>query len=152
MVQSAICVLEGQVKGIIKFEDVGDGKTHVTGELTGLNPPGKHGFHIHQFGDYSAGCSSTGPHFNPFNKEHGGPEDENRHAGDLGNITSDESGTAVVNIIDGQIPLDGPNSIIGRAVVVHQDEDDLGRGGMPDSKTTGHAGARLSCGVIGLKN
>jgi Cu/Zn superoxide dismutase len=37
----------------------------------------------------------------------------------------------------------GANSIIGRAVVVHADFDDLGRGGQPDSKTTGHAGARV---------
>ena len=35
---------------------------------------------------------------------------------------------------------------------VHADPDDLGRGGYPDSKTTGHAGARLSCGVIGIAN
>jgi len=33
---------------------------------------------------------------------------------------------------------------------VHADEDDLGRGGFPDSKTTGHAGARIACGVIGI--
>ncbi|NP_001274724.1 uncharacterized protein LOC100200684 [Hydra vulgaris] len=150
MAKSAICVLEGIVKGTIKFEDIGDGKTHVSGKITGLQPPGKHGFHIHQFGDYSGGCMSTGPHFNPFNKEHGGPEDENRHAGDLGNIVSDDYGNADVNIEDSQIPLDGPNSIIGRALVVHQNEDDLGLGGHKDSKTTGNAGARLSCGVIGL--
>jgi len=48
------------------------------------------------------------------------------------------------------IQLYGPNSIVGRATVIHADEDDLGRGKFEDSKTTGHAGARLACGVIGL--
>ena len=31
---------------------------------------------------------------------------------------------------------------------IHEGEDDLGRGGFSDSKTTGHAGARLGCCVI----
>ena len=66
----------------------------------------------------STGCVSAGPHFNPFGKEHGGPKDENRHAGDLGNIIADDNGTAKIDIVDSQIPLDGPNSIIGRSVVV----------------------------------
>ena len=95
----------------------GDGKTKVTGTVTGLKP-GNHGFHIHQFGDYSAGCVSAGSHFNPSGKEHGGPADSERHAGDLGNIVADESGTANIDLTDAQIPLDGPNSIIGRSVVV----------------------------------
>ena len=43
----------------------------------------------------------------------------------------------------GLIQLSGPTSIVGRAVVVHADPDDLGRGGADDSKTTGHAGARV---------
>jgi len=46
--------------------------------------------------------------------------------------------------------LNGPNSIIGRAVVVHADPDDLGLGGHELSSTTGNAGARISCGLIGL--
>ena len=117
--------------------------------MTGLSP-GNHGFHVHQYGDYSTGCGSTGGHFNPFGKEHGAPTDENRHAGDLGNIVADADGSANVKITDAQIPLSGANSVIGRAIVVHKDEDDLGKGGHEDSKTTGHAGARLSCGVIGL--
>jgi len=29
-------------------------------------------------------------------------------------------------------------------------EDDLGLGGHDDSKTTGHAGGRVACGVIGI--
>lgn len=55
-----------------------------------------------------------------------------------------------VNIQDSQISLTGPNSIIGRTLVVHADPDDLGVGGHELSKTTGNAGARIACGVIGL--
>ncbi|AQL06663.1 Superoxide dismutase [Zea mays] len=69
-----------------------------------------------------------GPHYNPASKEHGAPEDENRHAGDLGNVTAGADGVANINVTDSQIPLTGPNSIIGRAVVVHADPDDLGKG------------------------
>ena len=38
------------------------------------------------------------------------------------------SGTVTFTITDSQIPLTGPNSIVGRAVVVHADPDDLGKG------------------------
>ncbi|CDO98927.1 unnamed protein product [Coffea canephora] len=138
------------VKGTIYFTQEGDGPTTVTGEVSGLKP-GLHGFHVHALGDTTNGCLSTGPHFNPGGKEHGAPEDENRHAGDLGNITVGEDGTASFNIVDKQIPLSGPLSVIGRAVVVHGDPDDLGKGGHELSKTTGNAGGRVACGIIGLQ-
>jgi superoxide dismutase, Cu-Zn family len=48
------------------------------------------------------------------------------------------------------IKLDGAISVIGRSFVVHKDMDDLGLGPYPDSKTTGHSGARVACGVIGI--
>jgi Cu-Zn family superoxide dismutase len=99
----------------------------VTGEISGLKP-GLHGFHVHEFGDNTNGCISAGAHFNPFNKEHGGPEDTERHAGDFGNVTADESGIAKINITDKQISLCGPLSVLGRTVVVHADPDDLGKG------------------------
>ncbi|CAN6469245.1 unnamed protein product [Victoria cruziana] len=133
------------VNGTICFAQEGDGPTTVTGSVSGLRP-GLHGFHIHALGDTTNGCMSTGPHFNPANKEHGAPEDEIRHAGDLGNITVGEDGTATVAITDCQIPLCGPNSIVGRALVVHADPDDLGKGGHELSKTTGNAGGRVACG------
>ncbi|KAF3628331.1 Superoxide dismutase [Cu-Zn] 2 [Capsicum annuum] len=130
----------------------------------------------HVFEKYIVGDTS-GPHFNPLKKDHGAPSDEVRHAGDLGNIVAGPDGVAVISISDMQIPLSGVHSILGRAVVVHADSDDLGRG--PDSpsmdepcggtlwlwraqiriegghelsKTTGNAGARVGCGVIGLQS
>jgi superoxide dismutase, Cu-Zn family len=48
--------------------------------------------------------------------------------------------------------LNGPLSIVGRALVIHADPDDLGLGGVELSKTTGNAGARSACGVIGITN
>lgn len=42
------------------------------------------------------------------------------------------------------------NSSSGFIVQVHAGTDDLGKGGHDDSLTTGHAGGRLSCGVIGI--
>ncbi|XP_075226338.1 superoxide dismutase 1 [Lycorma delicatula] len=147
----AVCVLNGeQVKGTVYFEQgESDEPVKVTGEVTGLGK-GLHGFHVHEFGDNTNGCTSAGPHFNPHNKEHGGPTDCDRHAGDLGNVTANDCGVANVDICDKGIALTGPLSIIGRTLVVHADPDDLGKGGHELSKTTGNAGARVACGVIGI--
>lgn len=74
-----------------------------------------------------------------------------RHVGDCGNIVmhqGDKEATLVLNST--LIKLDTAISVIGRSFVVHKDMDDLGLGGQPDSKTTGHAGARVACGVIGI--
>lgn len=122
---------------------------HLTGEIRGL-ADGKHGFHVHAFGDIAGptGCNATGGHYNPFNVTHGAPTDKKRHVGDLGNIES-KGGVATVDITDKIISLCGRRTILGRGIVVHAGEDDLGRGGKPDSKTTGAAGARAACGIIG---
>ncbi|KAJ7513449.1 hypothetical protein O6H91_23G000100 [Diphasiastrum complanatum] len=148
----AVAVLSGStgVSGVVYFFQEGDGPTSVVGEIKGLKP-GLHGFHVHALGDTTNGCLSTGAHFNPLGKTHGAPEDENRHAGDLGNVIAGEDGTVEISITDNQIPLLGPDSILGRAVVVHADPDDLGKGGHELSLSTGNAGGRLACGVIGLQ-
>ncbi|KAG6658576.1 hypothetical protein I3843_04G160800 [Carya illinoinensis] len=74
------------VSGTIYFTQEADSSTTVTGNTYGLKP-GLHGFHVHALGDTTNGCMSTGPYFNPAGKEYGAPEDENQHAGDLGNVT-----------------------------------------------------------------
>lgn len=149
--KKAVAVLKGssQVEGVVNLTQEDSGPTTVNVKITGL-APGKHGFHLHEFGDTTNGCISTGPHFNPDKKTHGAPEDETRHAGDLGNIVAGEDGVAEVTISDAQIPLEGPNSVVGRALVIHELEDDLGKGGHELSSTTGNAGGRLACGVVGL--
>ncbi|WCJ43625.1 Superoxide dismutase [Cu-Zn] [Euphorbia peplus] len=149
----AVALISGDanISGSIQFVQHPYGPTHLTGKISGLSP-GLHGFHIHALGDTSNGCISTGPHFNPLKKNHGAPTSEERHAGDLGNIFAGSDGIAEISIRDMQIPLIGQHSILGRAVVVHADPDDLGKGGHELSKTTGNAGARVGCGIIGLQS
>ena len=109
---------------------------------------GKHGIHIHETGDLRMGCISLCEHYNPYNKVHGGPNDKIRHVGDLGNLKS-KRGKVNKVFRDKLIKLRGKYSIIGRSVVIHADEDDLGKGGDEESLITGNSGARIACGVIG---
>jgi Cu-Zn family superoxide dismutase len=142
----AIAVLtptrDNTVNGVVRFLKTKDG-IRVTAQVENLTP-GKHGFHIHTFGDCSApDAASAGGHFNPLEKEHGSPDADMRHMGDFGNIEADDTGRATLDVVDTVITLEGPDSIIGRSVIVHAQEDDL------TSQPTGAAGARLACGVIG---
>ena len=123
-----------------------DGSVKVTADLDGLTPNAQHAIHIHEVGDCSApDAMSAKGHFNPEARPHGLPPAEDRHAGDLGNLTADGSGHAHYEITVTNITLTGThNPIYGRAVIVHARPDD---GGQP----TGNAGARLGCGVIGVK-
>lgn len=87
---------------------------------------------------------------NPHNKTHGAPSDSERHVGDLGNFKTDAQGNAEGTVSDKFIKLIGPESVLGRTVVVHAGTDDLGKGENEESKKTGNAGARPACGVIGI--
>jgi Cu-Zn family superoxide dismutase len=132
---------EHKVTGKVTFTQTEEG-VEVVAELTGLQP-GEHGFHIHEFGDCSmADGKCAGAHFNPMKKDHGGPDSTNRHVGDLGNIKAGSTGEATYKRVDKMIALNGPRSIIGRAVIVHAKEDDF--------KTVTSAGDRIGCGVIGI--
>eukprot|EP01104_Vermistella_antarctica_P006966 TRINITY_DN17684_c0_g1_i1.p1 TRINITY_DN17684_c0_g1~~TRINITY_DN17684_c0_g1_i1.p1 ORF type:complete len:166 (+),score=34.13 TRINITY_DN17684_c0_g1_i1:42-500(+) len=147
---NAVCVLKGDsVKGVVKFsQEAEDKPTKIEATFEGL-APGKHGFHVHQYGDNTNGCVSAGGHYNPHGKTHGGPGKETRHVGDLGNLEAGADGKATLNIEDSLIKLVGEFSIVGRCMVVHGGVDDLGEGGNDESLKTGNAGARVACGVIG---
>jgi Cu-Zn family superoxide dismutase len=116
----------------------------VNATLKGL-APGTHGFHVHEFGDCTAAdATSAGGHFNPKGSPHGAPTDSARHAGDLGNVTSSPDGTATLQWTDPAMKLDGADGVIGHAVIVHANADDL------KTQPTGNAGGRVACGVIGV--
>lgn len=140
------------IKGIIEFfENYKNNEVLIKGELRSNKFKNSyHGFHVHEAGDLSEKCKSACAHFNPYNRNHGGPDSYERHVGDLGNIYFDKKGVAIINMIDSHIKLRGTKSnIIGRSLIIHEDPDDLGMGGHEDSLTTGHAGVRVTCAVIG---
>lgn len=115
----------------------------VSVSLAGLKE-GEHGFHVHEFGDCTApDGTSAGAHFNPGAEPHAGPHDAQRHTGDLGNVRAGPDGLVNADYVDSKLAFEGPNSILGRAVIVHANADDL------KTQPTGNAGGRLACGVIG---
>ncbi|XP_049866860.1 uncharacterized protein LOC126367393 [Pectinophora gossypiella] len=138
-----------EIQGNVTFTQLEDGKVHVEGSLYGL-PKGQYGFHVHEKGDITGGCLSTGSHFNPEHKDHGHPNDENRHVGDLGNVDFDDNRACHIDFTDSKISLIGPHGILGRGLVLHEKSDDFGRSSHPDSRKTGNAGGRVACGVIGI--
>lgn len=150
MTTSAIAVFNGKkIQGTVLFTEK-DGIVNIDIDITGLKKNALHGFHIHEYGDMSEQCDSMCAHFNPFHKNHGGPESKERHLGDLGNLTTDKNGCAKYRITDSLIKLKGIKSnIIGRGLIIHEDTDDLGLGNNPASLINGNAGKRIACAVIG---
>ncbi|XP_038068816.1 superoxide dismutase [Cu-Zn]-like [Patiria miniata] len=114
-----------------------------------MTPKSVHALHVHTYGDLRHGCGSAGSHYNPGGNNHSAPYDKDRHMGDWGNIQVDDFGMVEETFTDKVATLVGPNSILGRTIVIHIGEDDLGKGGTADSKKTGNAGGRLGCCVIG---
>src|SRR3990167_10247541 len=125
LIKKAVAVIhptkDNKAHGTVTFTQVESG-IHIVAQLENLTP-GKHGFHIHEFGDCScpdATCACD--HFNPTNQPHGGPMDEKRHEGDMGNIEADKDGKATYDRIDTVIKLNAPDSIIGRSIIIHEKE------------------------------
>lgn len=130
--------------GTVRFHQTDDGVT-VTADIAGLDAGSTHAIHVHQYGDITgADGKSAGGHYNPMGHDHGLPVQASRHAGDLGNLTADESGNAHYEVTVGNLSIAGlDNPVIGRGVIIHAEVDD---GGQP----TGNAGARIAMGVIGI--
>jgi len=122
---------------------------HVT---AGLPRNSFHGFHIHEFGTIGASCTQSGGHYNPHAKNHGAPEAESKHVGDLGNLKSDNNGIVKKTFKDTKATLHSLTTIVGRAFVLHAGIDDLGLKSDQGSKTTGNAGGRVACGTIVWSN
>ncbi|VDN36731.1 unnamed protein product [Dibothriocephalus latus] len=120
----------------------------IEGCLTGFPPNTEHGFHVHEFGRLGNGCLDAGAHYNPLNMLHGGIQTPVRHIGDLGNLQSDANGRLCTNQYYPETDLTGNYTILGRSLVIHEDKDDLGTAGTPDSQATGSAGKRLTCAII----
>lgn len=151
----AVAIIEAKsgnktVKGEVHFKYQNE-TLSLHAKIAGLKPNSLHGFHIHEIGDCSKDdATSAGGHFspNPSNK-HGGHSDPDRHAGDMGNIKSDKSGHAEINVILPGLNLSSTDkmySALGRAVIVHADPDDM------ITQPTGNSGARIGCGVIQKSN
>lgn len=148
----AVAVFDsGKIKGVVHFvEDLKHDNVIIYIHISGLNKNSLHGFHVHEAGDLTDQCTSMCAHFNPYNKKHGCPGMKERHVGDLGNLVTNSKGEAIYSMVDDCIKLRGSKSnIIGRGLIIHADPDDCGQGGETDSLTTGHAGKRIACAVIG---
>jgi Cu-Zn family superoxide dismutase len=142
--------INSDIKGNVKFEEINNNLVMIDINLEGFIPNSIHGFHVHESGDLTENCDSLCSHFNPYNKNHGGKDDIERHVGDLGNIQADNNGKVQIKLTDHLIKLRGNEAnIIGRSLIVHADQDDCGKGNHHDSKTTGHSGKRLGCAIIG---
>jgi len=146
---TAVAVLQpradSEVSGEVIFTETADGVL-VMADIARISP-GLHGIHLHELGDCSSeDFKSTGGHYNPTEAPHGAPTDESRHAGDFGNIEIGEDGAGHLELTTTMVTVaDGPNSVMGRAVILHEGEDDL------VSQPTGAAGGRLGCGIVMLE-
>jgi len=153
--QSGIAIIRGTtvdpgVTGWATFTPNADNATlvDVTIWVTGItqSPEALHGIHVHVWGDISdpAG-NAAGGHFALAGEVHACPGNESRHTGDMGNWQATAGVINATKTFD-KLILTGPNSIIGRGLIVHSGIDDC------VTQPTGMSGTRLGQAVIGVMN
>ena len=131
----------GGASGTVTFTQEAGG-VHVVARVEGAKP-GKHGFHLHAGGACEGDFKSAGDHFNPTNVPHGDPAAAEHHAGDFGNVEVGADGTGNADFTTTMLSLgDGANDALGKAVILHEGEDDL------KTQPSGNSGARIACGVV----
>ena len=142
---------DGDIAGMVEITEGADGVTFAFESTSDSTlEPGPHGIHIHEVGSCDASgekpYDSAGGHFNPEEHMHGAPDDDDSHAGDLGNIDIGKAGDGTIDITTKAVTLSpGPTSLLGgkgTSIVMHA---------MPDDERTdpsGNTGARIACGAI----
>lgn len=148
-VHEAIAVIHGtegnpDVRGTVRFQSAGEEGARVIADVDGL-PPGEHAYHLHVYGDCSsADAKSAGTHFDLQGSSLDPPADIDRITGDLGVLVADDTGHAHAESTVKHVSMQGPFTILGRSVVVHE------KGNDPTQPPLGGAGGRLGCGVVGV--
>jgi superoxide dismutase, Cu-Zn family len=133
--------------GGLKISAAGNG-VRISGMVQGLKPDSEFGFHFHEKGDCSApDATSAGAHFNPTNQQHGSPQGQPHHSGDMLNVRSDAQGVAEVSVDNADVSLQTgqPNDVLGKALVMHAKPDDY------KTQPSGNSGDRIACGVVAVQ-
>lgn len=129
----------GQIGGYVTIENsrATGGKSRIRWHISGLGAKSKHKWHIHNYGDVTPNSqgSMTGGHFigEDLSDNSEGEQKwltEGGEVGYIGNgspypkgpasvISADSSGVSVGEVMDDYISLSGPNSVIGRSIIIH---------------------------------
>lgn len=130
-----------EARGTVLFRQE-DGAVAVQVDIVGLEPSSRHGFHVHEKGDCTApDGSSAGGHYSPDGNAHALPQQDKRHAGDMGNLVADARGEVHTTLRFQRFSVSDEAPVLHRAVVLHEGAD---QGTQP----SGDAGSRIACGVI----
>lgn len=129
--------------GTVKFTPVGS-DIQLTVTIANATPSAQHGFHIHQNAACGADGMEAGGHWDPTTMMHGAWTGSAHHLGDIGNISTDASGSGSAELTASvwSIGTGASNDVVNHAVILHANADDF------VTQPTGNAGGRIACGVI----